>query len=115
MNGHHTRLEIREYGEAIWLICECGYETSFGCNVQPEDASAAGGRHRNEIIEAAAAARQCWHSDSFGNAYPAMCETRADWEATGSDGTTHKSCDEHLAQTCDYEGVTSVRMLKPCL
>ena len=65
-----------------------------------------------EYIEAAAAARQCWHSDSFGNAYPAMCETRADWEATGSDGTTHKSCDEHLAQTCDYEGVTSVRMLE---
>jgi hypothetical protein len=117
MKDHAITLTIddTEHGKGIWLGCECGYATGLGASVSPVDAADYGVRHHAEVLKAATAARQCWHSDSFGRAYPSMCEIRADWEATGPDGTTVKSCDEHLAGTCHFEGVTSVRMLAEAL
>jgi hypothetical protein len=115
MNGHAITVGYTSDDNTIWLMCECGKNFTVGSNVSPDMVRDGAAQHHANVLKAATAARQCWHSDSFGRAYPAMCEIRADWEATGPDGITAKSCDEHLAGVCDFHGVTSVRMLAEAL
>jgi hypothetical protein len=115
MTGHEMTLTYTIHDDGTWLVCKCSYRTNLGFNPSPDEAAGAGVQHCNEIIEAAAAARQCWNDSDHGRSHAVPCETRADWEATGPDGTTRKSCDRHLAGICDWGGVTSVRMLADAL